>query len=1717
VQGPLSARAVGSGIAILLLVGLLLRLFLAYVLLPGSGFESDIGTFTAWARQLADSGPGPFYATAGFADYPPGYLYVLWLIGGLGNILAPLANNDATAVTTALIKLPAIVCDLGIGYVLYRMVRAWRAPRADANRLALIAAAAYVFNPVTWYDSAIWGQTDAVGTLVVLLAVWALIRGNAEGASLLAIVAAVIKPQFGVLVLPIVGVVLLRRHLVQPDEQPRNQVLLPARLRGWFEYERGPWRLVSSAVVALLVLIVIIVPFNLDPISLLRLMAGTAGGYPWLSVNAYNPWALLGSDGIQPLAFGMGSTQWSPDAVPLFGPIPAVAIGTLLLAAGFALGLARIAWRDDRRSILIVTILLALAFFMLPTRVHERYMFPIFAFLPLLAVVNRRWAIAALVLSVAAFINMHGILTLPLYATPNLDDAFGGAFFRTPVAVVTSIALFVGGFAFVAWSLRPSASYEPDVYELESEDEFVDVDAEDDVGAELGPRIPTVPWYSQLLAFVPTFSVRRDRSALLFGERSGRLGRKDLLLFVLVFLSALFLRTYRLEVPYGMHFDEVYHARTAMEFLQDWRYGMPHSIYEYTHPHLAKYGMALGIELLGDDKVVATGDLGDAALDATIEQRWSPDDQPTAHFGDRLYVATGSAVDVYDLEQPGPARIAQIPGQYVTVAVDPDTHILYAGEPDGTIGQLPTAGFDDYRTAGTLANDMTPGTAPFGTMSTLDGQLVRLSVIDSHLVGLSSGGTLVSVDPVTGAETGRNTVVGASDLVSAPSHANVVVDPDEVQDRAALADKLATLLTVSADQIEAAIASATGPVPVAGYVGSKKDLVQKDIDNGDLEGVSIGDGTAVAVAGPTGVTFVDAPTLATLTTVRSTGAITGLALADRGPDQPTIYAANGRKVVTIRLPSDTGTAAFGESVTMPNDVTKVLWDEATTNVHVLGTTQYGSSPTVYVIEPRGNSVFADAPLPFRPQVVVMDTQHDYPAENRDDLIAVSSSGQTATVDTGNNQFAYRFPGVLLGALTAALIFLLARFLFSRRSIAVIAAILVLVDGMFFANSRIAMNDTYVSFFIVAAFTLFVPLWLGRWRKPWITAGGLLAVGVLLGLALASKWVGAYAIGAVGLLILLRSALGRWIALAAMIAMTGVLGYMAITPNPDVANPQINYLFLAIMIGLTVLLAAGITLRPMRMTRDEFRLAVVVPLLAGVAALAYGLFRVINGPPPAPDALLPPTRVVAIGIAGIVVGAGVLILGWYLGRRGRGPLATAATVDPDAPVATPPPERGWLRPGSGLLGLPWLLALVAVTAVPLAVYVLSYIPWIDLGNQWFAGFPAGHNGQTFLDLQKSMYDYHEYLRASHPAQSPWWAWPLDLKPVWFEQTGYANGTTGVIYDTGNLVSFWLAIPGVAWACWQAWKRRSLALTAVIIAVMCMWLPWARIDRATFQYHIFTTLPFSFMALAYFLAEMWHGPSPRTWQLAKISAALAIIGAPLLWLFRLPLCGLANTQQVNANTEVCGALSRDFTLSGFQVVGVLLAIFGLTLAGLLVYLTLRRSVFVSDGAGRLLLPVSFAIALFGAVLVVVGAGISQPQDAVFAAHVTAEMPAFVALLLLAVPAYFVLQGRDPKRYVVGVLAAAAAWFVAFYPNFGSLPVPNALSQIHLGLLPTWNWGFQFGLNLDEANKNPIDWLSVGILVVSVTGLCIAAIYAVHSWRAMRHQTDSAASLPEMPEAS
>ena len=127
-----------------------------------------------------------------------------------------------------------------------------------------------------------------------------------------------------------------------------------------------------------------------------------------------------------------------------------------------------------------------------------------------------------------------------------------------------------------------------------------------------------VGWFRGLLETRP---IRPDRSRSLAAEGGGRLDRLDLWLLVVLVVATMGLRTFRLAEPYQMHFDEVYHARTATEFLQSWRYGIAHDIYEWTHPHLAKYAMAGGLVLWGQDHVSATSELGTPVTATVVEPR----------------------------------------------------------------------------------------------------------------------------------------------------------------------------------------------------------------------------------------------------------------------------------------------------------------------------------------------------------------------------------------------------------------------------------------------------------------------------------------------------------------------------------------------------------------------------------------------------------------------------------------------------------------------------------------------------------------------------------------------------------------------------------------------------------------------------------------------------------------------------------------------------------------------------------------------------------------------------------------------------------------------------------------------------------------------------------------------------------------------------------------
>lgn len=1340
-------------IVLILLAGLALRLLIAYVLFPGEGLGSDLRLFGRWAQVLVDFGPGGFYSNAGFADYPPGYLWILWLVGLLGNAIAGLIGQSPADVIPVLLKLPAMLADVAIAYLLYRTAVRWRAPRAG-----LIAAALFLFIPATWYDSALWGQIDSVGSLLLLGAILLLIEGWGEPAVALGILATVTKPQYGI-GLVVIAAVLLGRHLVRRGTGPVPKLrgwlaVLDRRLGGWFTSQRGFRRLIACAAVGAVVGILAILPFDLPikgPVEfwdvpvvghiagLVAVVSAAASYYSVLTVNAFNIWALVGPT---PLSHALGHDYiWTYDSVSVLGDITAVTIGQGLLAIVAITVVTALLVRDDRRMIWIGFTVLAVAFFAVPTRVHERYLFPALVTGALLAATSTRWRWWYVLLGLACVANLHAILTLnyPGYGTFGVQSLPLGDFLRDDPAVIvvaiTNTALFVGVFvAFVRevpWVAVARAARAPFRFVV------------DPIRARLASGLST-----------------DDQSDALATEGGGHIDRRDLVLAALLIVLILGMRTFRLGTPPTLYFDEIFHARTAMEFLQDWRYGIPHDLYETTHPHVAKYIVAGGIVALGDNRVTGTAEVGAPVVDVAVEPAFVDSSAPGGLGGDRLAIATGDGVRIALHGAIDSASALALPGA-VAVGFDSAADRLYIGTQDGGLWVL-------------------GGPA----LAALDGRIAAPAPI--KLTSLEG-----SVRHIWAVGNGRVAVATAND----------------------------ELIIVGGD---------TGAVVASAQMAGLTALVPLPIE-----------GKSLAIAAlPSGLREVDTSNLAPVAELSFSSRPGGAVLLD-GSDflhrnremlsVPTLYVATaGSRVETVTIgPSGELTAAGG--FPMPGPVSDVRWDRPTNLVHVLGTGASGQ-PTVYVVEPNSNAVFADAELPFEPVAWALDVEPNAPGLDRQRGLAFSPNGSMAIVDVGSNAFAWRFPGVVAGALTMGLLFLLTRLLFRRRTVGYLLAIMLALDGLLFAQSRIAMNDTYVALFIVAAFTLLA--WLlrqavGGRRARLGMLLGLPFVGILLGLALGTKWVGAYAMGGALLIVLFQSRIGRRTALEAMVLLTAIFGYQALAGTPA------NYVFPVIMVGLTLLLAVAIV----RVER--------------------------------------------------------------------------ATAVRESTARTGP---SWTDP-TRMFGLPFAWAFLWLAILPLAVYVVTYVPWALTagGNpQLLAGWPPGHTGQTFLDLQVDMYRYHNEFRTPHGASSPWWAWPFDLKPIWGYYETFVDGSGSIIMGVGNPILMWLAVPAVAFGAWQAWRRRSAALLFVLVAFAALWLPWARIDRVAFNYHFYTALPFAFILLAYFLAELWHGPSRQTWSLARIAFAFVLMAPALLWIWRDPLCAVSGVATMDPTAFACTRPLSDVAL-------------------------------------------------------------------------------------------------------------------------------------------------------------------------------------------------------------
>lgn len=313
----------------------------------------------AWFQTAANVGPRTFYNNT-WCDYPPFNIYIFWLFGSISNALSVFG----TEAFTYIMKLPANLFDLATAFVIFAFVR-----KHAAFKYALLAAALYAFNPAVIFNTAVWGQFDAIYTFFLVLSLYLVLNHKPKWAIAFFMLGILTKPQ-SIALAPLFFFVL------------------------WRNANLKEFALTIAA--AAVTIFAVILPFEwVNPISFLTdIYFGAYSTYAYTTINAFNLWGFGG--------------MWVPDSTLTF------AAGWIMFGAValFSLYFVEKRFKVNREmAVWFAAFVLFFAFFMLPTRIHERYLFPAFAILALMFPLLKKVRPLYVALTATVFVNQAYVLS----------------------------------------------------------------------------------------------------------------------------------------------------------------------------------------------------------------------------------------------------------------------------------------------------------------------------------------------------------------------------------------------------------------------------------------------------------------------------------------------------------------------------------------------------------------------------------------------------------------------------------------------------------------------------------------------------------------------------------------------------------------------------------------------------------------------------------------------------------------------------------------------------------------------------------------------------------------------------------------------------------------------------------------------------------------------------------------------------------------------------------------------------------------------------------------------------------------------------------------------------------------------------------------------------------------------------------------------------------
>ncbi len=578
------------------------------------GHETDMNCFYTWSNLLRSEGLGGFYTSNAFTDYPPGYMYILYLIGIIRKVF-----DCSREFSYILLKIPAVIADIFCALIVYKLSQ-----KNSSSKISAVLASFFLFNPAVILNSSIWGQVDSVLTVFVLISLYWLSLGKTYRAYFAYAIAIFIKPQ-ALFYAPVILYGIIDNVFLKDFSKSKLLKNL----------------LVGIASIGTIVLLA--VPFGLENVILQY--QSTIASYNYMSVNAYNLWTALGSNWVVPNNF--------INIISYFMIFVIVAVSAVIFFS-----------RKAENRYFYAAAFICFSIFVLSVRMHERYAFPAIAFMLCALAISRKKEEFWLFLGISGtqFFNMAHTL---FYFKPETYYQYS----HTPEILTGWITVLVFAYmcvhsyrtyykksGIIAGDVEKATSkitrrdviimliitalysipalYDlgsreaPQTYDIVPKDSSVTFDLGtdteiSDVRIYLGPSELSSERTLTLSVSAEdgeqNFLYERSNGTVFYwNEQSvnsvGRyitLSAKDPVYIVEMAVydadgnivtpveqgSAFFDEQELIPETFtfrnNTYFDEIYHARTAFEFLNDIH------VYEWTHPPLGKVFISLGVKLFG--------------------------------------------------------------------------------------------------------------------------------------------------------------------------------------------------------------------------------------------------------------------------------------------------------------------------------------------------------------------------------------------------------------------------------------------------------------------------------------------------------------------------------------------------------------------------------------------------------------------------------------------------------------------------------------------------------------------------------------------------------------------------------------------------------------------------------------------------------------------------------------------------------------------------------------------------------------------------------------------------------------------------------------------------------------------------------------------------------------------------------------------------------------